>query len=34
MKYGIYTLDDFDFYNKTVLCRVDINSPSNRINPV
>lgn len=27
MKHGIYTLDDFDLYNKTVLCRVDINSP-------
>ncbi|MGI9862892.1 phosphoglycerate kinase [Moorella naiadis] len=27
MKYGIYTLDDFDFFNKTVLCRIDINSP-------
>jgi phosphoglycerate kinase len=27
MRYGIYTLDDFKFYDKTVICRVDINSP-------
>lgn len=27
MKYGIYTLDDFDFKDKIVLCRLDINSP-------
>jgi phosphoglycerate kinase len=27
MKYGIHTLDDFDVGGKTVLCRVDINSP-------
>ncbi len=27
MKYGILTLDDFDFQAKTVLCRLDLNSP-------
>ncbi|HHY46515.1 MAG TPA: phosphoglycerate kinase [Firmicutes bacterium] len=27
MKYGMNTLDDFDVKGKTVLCRVDINSP-------
>ena len=27
MKYGINTLDDFDFENKTVICRLDLNSP-------
>ena len=27
MKYGINTLDDFDFKDKTVLCRLDLNSP-------
>lgn len=27
MKYGINTLDDFDFYGKTVICRLDLNSP-------
>ena len=27
MKYGINTLDDFDFKGKTVLCRLDLNSP-------
>jgi phosphoglycerate kinase len=27
VKYGIYTLDDFDVRDKLVLCRVDINSP-------
>jgi phosphoglycerate kinase len=27
MKYGINTLDDFDWGGKTVLCRVDINAP-------
>jgi len=27
MKYGIKTLDDFDFSGKTVLCRLDLNSP-------
>ena len=30
MKYGINTLDDFDFKSKTVLCRLDLNSPYNR----
>ena len=30
MKYGIHTLDDFDFRGKVVLCRVDINSPLDR----
>lgn len=27
MKYGINTLDDFDFKGKTVFCRMDLNSP-------
>ena len=27
MKYGIKTIDDFQFENKVVLCRVDMNSP-------
>ena len=27
MKYGIHTLDDFDWRGKVVLCRVDINAP-------
>lgn len=27
MKYGINTLDDFEVWGRTVLCRVDINSP-------
>ena len=27
MKYGIHTLDDFDWQGKVVLCRVDINAP-------
>jgi len=27
MKYGINTLDDFDFKGKTVICRLDLNSP-------
>lgn len=31
MKYGICTLEDFSFYGKTVLCRVDINSPVDRV---
>ena len=30
MKYGINTLDDFEFNGKTVLCRLDLNSPYNR----
>ena len=25
--YGILTMDDFDFHDKTALCRVDLNSP-------
>lgn len=31
MKFGIHTLDDVDVRNKTVLCRVDINEPVNKI---
>ncbi len=31
MKSGINTLDDFDFQGKTVLCRVDINQPVDRV---
>lgn len=27
MKYGINTLDDFNFSGKTVICRLDLNSP-------
>ena len=27
MKYGIHTLEDFEWRGKTVLCRVDINAP-------
>ena len=30
MKYGINTLDDFEWGGKTVLCRVDINAPLDR----
>lgn len=30
MKYDINTLDDFDFYSKIVLCRLDLNSPYDR----
>jgi len=30
MKYGINTLDDFNFRAKTVLCRLDLNSPYDR----
>ena len=30
MKYGINTLDDFDFKGKTVICRLDLNSPYDR----
>jgi phosphoglycerate kinase len=30
MKFGINTLDDFNFEGKTVLCRVDINEPVDR----
>ncbi|MGI6174701.1 MAG: phosphoglycerate kinase [Christensenellales bacterium] len=32
MKYGILTLDDFDVADKTVLCRVDINQPVDKVN--
>lgn len=32
MKYGINTLDDFDFKSKVVLCRLDLNSPYDRDN--
>jgi phosphoglycerate kinase len=31
MKYGINTLDDFDFRDKTVICRLDLNSPYDAI---
>ena len=27
MKYGIHTLEDFEWRGKVVLCRVDINAP-------
>ncbi len=30
MKYGINTLDDFNFNSKIVLCRLDLNSPYDR----
>ena len=30
MDVGILSLDDFDFKNKTVIFRVDINSPVNQ----
>ena len=30
MQFGIHTLDAFDVYGKTVLCRVDINQPIDR----
>jgi phosphoglycerate kinase len=30
MKYGIKTLDDFDFEDKTVIARIDLNSPYDR----
>lgn len=30
MRFGIHTLDEFDFAGKTVLCRVDMNQPVNR----
>jgi phosphoglycerate kinase len=32
MKYGINTLDDFEFKDKTVICRLDLNSPYDREN--
>ncbi|MFP3043713.1 phosphoglycerate kinase [Treponema primitia] len=31
MRFGINTLDDFDVKDKTVLCRIDINQPVNRV---
>jgi phosphoglycerate kinase len=31
MKFGIKTLDDFDLRGKTVLCRVDINQPVDKV---
>jgi phosphoglycerate kinase len=34
MKYGINTLDDFDFGSKVVLCRLDLNSPYDRDNDI
>lgn len=30
MRFGIHTLDDYEFHGKTVLCRVDINQPVDR----
>ena len=30
MKFGIYTIDDFDYNDSIVLCRVDLNSPLDR----
>ena len=32
MKYGISTLDDFDFKGKIVLARLDLNSPYDKEN--
>lgn len=32
MQFGIYTLDDFDVKGKTVLCRVDMNQPVDKVN--
>lgn len=34
MKYGINTLDDFNFSGKTVICRLDLNSPYDRDNAI
>ena len=31
MRFGIHTLDDFGFSGKTVLCRIDINQPVDRV---
>ena len=31
MRFGIYTLDDYDLKGKTVLCRVDMNQPVDRV---
>ena len=30
MRFGIFTLDDWDVSGRTVLCRVDINQPVDR----
>lgn len=30
MRFGIYTLDDYDVKDRTVLCRVDMNQPIDR----
>ena len=30
MKFGIYTIDDFNYDDRVVLCRVDFNSPLDR----
>ena len=30
MRFGIKTLDEFDYRGKTVICRVDINQPVDR----
>lgn len=30
MRFGIHTLDDYEFCGKTVLCRIDINQPIDR----
>ena len=32
MRFGIYTLDDADIRGKTILARVDINQPIDRVN--
>lgn len=32
MKFGIRSLDDFDVSGKTVLCRIDINQPVDKVN--
>ncbi|WHH60895.1 phosphoglycerate kinase [Petroclostridium sp. X23] len=32
MKFGICTLDDFELKGKTVLCRIDINQPIDKVN--
>lgn len=31
MRFGIHTLDDFDLAGKTVICRVDMNQPVDRV---
>lgn len=30
MRFGINTIDDFDVYDKTILCRIDVNQPIDR----